>query len=175
MGKEKNIQRIGFTAWFVVCCLLVFGACDSKNERSQEITHTEVPEAPDFNFHVKPILSDRCFACHGPDANARKASLRLDTEAGAFAALSESEGYAIVAGNPSNSELVHRIMTQDPERIMPPPESEMSLTENEKQILIRWIEQGAKWKAHWAFLPIESPISPHLSMEILSIILFSNA
>ena len=121
-----------------------------------------LPEVVDFNFHIKPILSDRCFACHGPDDKARKAELRLDMEDQAFAALKESEGFAIVAGKADESALVHRIFSEDPEVLMPPPESEMHLTETEKALLVQWIEQGAEWKKHWAFIPPEKPELPEI-------------
>ena len=82
-----------------------------------------LPDRVDFNFDVKPILSDRCFTCHGPDANARQANLRLDTEAGAFAALdSDPERVAIVPGHAANSVLVERTSSTDPTFMMPPPE-----------------------------------------------------
>ena len=105
-----------------------------------------------------PYLSDRCYACHGPDENAIQANLRLDIEERAFAALKNSEGFAIVAGKPNESEIVHRILSADPDFQMPPPESEMHLTETEKQIIIKWIEQGAKWKQHWAFIPPQAKL-----------------
>jgi hypothetical protein len=108
----------------------------------------------DFNFHVKPILSDKCFACHGPDVKKRQANFRLDTEEGAFKALkSDSNHFAIVKGKPGDSYLVKRIFSDDPLFRMPPAESNLVLTENEKNILKKWIEQGAEYKKHWAFIP----------------------
>jgi Protein of unknown function (DUF1553)/Protein of unknown function (DUF1549)/Planctomycete cytochrome C len=125
-----------------------------------------VPDQVDFNWHVRPILSDRCFKCHGPDEKKRQAGLRLDTEAGAMAALPPDSAhldaparYAIVPGRPDQSELVRRIFSTHPDTIMPTPESHLVLTDAEKQILRRWIEQGAKWKQHWAFAP---PVRPEL-------------
>jgi hypothetical protein len=110
-----------------------------------------LPEVVDFNFHVKPVLSDRCFACHGPDDRARKAGLRLDTRDGAFARL-ESGRRAIVPGSTRRSELVHRILSTDPAIVMPAPESHLALSDYERALLVRWIEQGAEWKPHWAFI-----------------------
>lgn len=108
----------------------------------------------DYNFHIRPILSDKCFACHGPDANKREAGLRLDTEEGAYSALKESPGmFAIVPGNKMNSALWHRINSQDPQEMMPPPESNLVLTPEEIQILGKWIDQGAEYQIHWAFMP----------------------
>ena len=116
----------------------------------------------DFNFHVKPILSDRCFACHGPDDAARKAELRLDVEEIARAQL-PSGTRAIVAGRPRRSELVRRILSTDPAVMMPAPESHLTLSDFEKALLIRWIEQGAEWKPHWSFIPPRRPEVPEVS------------
>jgi hypothetical protein len=118
-------------------------------------------EAVSYNFHIRPILSDKCFACHGPDANKREANLRLDTEEGAFAALKESPGkFALVAGNIDQSEVYHRITSADPTELMPPPESNLSLTEKEIELIKAWIKQGAKYEPHWAFVKAEKPTLP---------------
>lgn len=115
----------------------------------------------DFNYHVKPILSDKCFACHGPDENKRQAEFRLDTEEGAFQALkSDLHNFAIVKGNAEESYLVKRIFSEDPLFRMPPEGSNLTLTEQEKNILKKWIEQGAEYKKHWAFIPPEKPELP---------------
>ena len=92
---------------------------------------------------------------HGPDGNTLKAGLRLDLEDGAKRKKLESGGRAIVAGNVNRSKVVTRILSSDPEHVMPPPESNLALTEYEKAVIVKWIEQGAKWKPHWAFLPVE--------------------
>jgi hypothetical protein len=118
-----------------------------------------LPEVVDFNFHVRPILSDRCFACHGPDDRARKADLRLDRPENARAEL-PSGRRAIVPGRPGRSELATRIMSTDPSVAMPAPESRLTLDDREKALLIRWIEQGAEWKPHWAFIPPAKPVPP---------------
>lgn len=120
-----------------------------------------LPEKVDFNFHVRPILSDRCFKCHGPDDRARKAGLRLDTREGPYARL-ESGHRAVVAGSPGRSELVRRILSTDPDVMMPAPESHLTLNDYEKAILVRWIEQGAEWKPHWAFIPPKKPPVPEV-------------
>jgi hypothetical protein len=111
-----------------------------------------VPPVVDFNFHVKPILSDRCFKCHGPDERTRKASLRLDRKEVAFGEL-PSGHRAIVPGRPGSSALVSRILSTDPKVLMPAPDSGLSLTEYEKAVLVRWVEQGADWKPHWSLIP----------------------
>jgi hypothetical protein len=108
----------------------------------------------DFNFQVKPILSDKCFACHGPDANKRQADFRLDNEEGAFKSLkSNPSHFAIVKGNTEESVLIKRIFSEDPIFQMPPPESNLVLTDDEKNTLRKWIEQGAEYKKHWALTP----------------------
>ncbi|MEL6593614.1 MAG: DUF1549 domain-containing protein, partial [Bacteroidota bacterium] len=137
--------------YFLFVLLPLLWACGSSpNEQFSQ----QLPDKVDFNFHVRPLLSDRCYACHGPDEGSREAGLRLDTREGAFAALTESPGhFALVAGDVEQSELYHRIYDQDPERLMPPPESNLVLSDYEKALLSRWIEQGAEWKDHWAFIP----------------------
>ena len=141
-------------------CLL---AC--QTEKPAEVVEAEksIPEVVDFNLHVKPILSDRCFACHGPDKNHQEANLRLDTEEGLFAALEEGNGHVIVPGDLGESAVYQRITAEDPEMQMPPPESNLSLNPKEIAILTRWIEQGAEWKPHWAFISPEQPELPEVS------------
>lgn len=115
----------------------------------------------DFNFQVKPILSDKCFACHGPDAKKRQADFRLDNEEGAFKALkSDPNHFAIVKGNADQSFFLKRIFSEDPLFQMPPPESHLVLTEDEKNVLKKWIEQGAEYKKHWALNPPKRPEVP---------------
>ncbi|SHE35996.1 Planctomycete cytochrome C [Arenibacter palladensis] len=131
-----------------------------SNVDSEEIiTPAKLPDSVDFIFHIKPILSDRCFLCHGPDEGTREGGLRLDTQEGAFAAIGKNlDKHAIVPGNPENSQLISRINETDSEKIMPPTSSNLTLTEYEKKLLNKWIEQGAQWKEHWAFEP-PKPIS----------------
>jgi hypothetical protein len=147
-------------AVFGAALLHGLGSCKRTSYGSDSLLAT-LPAQVDFNFHVKPILSDRCFACHGPDANKREGNLRLDTEAGAFAALdSMNKRHAIVAGDLGSSELFGRITTKDPELMMPPPNSNLKLSEFEVAILAKWIDQGAKWKEHWSFTAPQKPELP---------------
>ncbi|MBQ18631.1 MAG: hypothetical protein CMJ65_16070 [Planctomycetaceae bacterium] len=105
---------------------------------------TRAADGPvDFVRDVRPILSDNCFKCHGPDENARKADLRLDTEKSARAALGN--------GKPETSKLVQRILSGDPDEQMPPPASKLSLTPGEIAILQRWVREGGRFAAHWSF------------------------
>lgn len=119
-----------------------------------------VQDSVDYNIHIRPILSDRCFKCHGPDANQRKANLRLDTYEGAVAALKDNpEAHAIVPGEPDNSEVFLRIASQDTAMVMPPVKSNLKLTGHEIDLIKRWISQGARYKPHWAFiLPKQTPL-----------------
>lgn len=151
-----KLFRIGFlTLWafFLICC----GPGSSEDVSMAD----SLPEKIDYNFHVRPILSDKCFACHGPDTKAREGGLRLDLQDSAFARL-EGPGsrYAIVPGSLKKSQLIHRITHHDPAEIMPPPESNRSLSTYEIEILKRWVQQGAKYKPHWAFIPPQTPALP---------------
>jgi hypothetical protein len=117
----------------------------------------------DFNREIRPILSNRCFACHGPDAGKRKGvakPLRLDTEAGAFEDLG---GYsAIVRGKPEESELIQRIRSEDPNEVMPPPRHAQKLPAAEIERITRWIEQGAPYARHWSYVKPSRPELPEV-------------
>ncbi len=115
--------------------------------------------AVDFNRDVRPILSDRCFACHGPDGEKRKAGLRLDTAEGARAVLKSGER-AIVPGKSKDSALFERIHSTDPDEIMPPAKLNRPLSEAERGFLERWIDEGAVYTRHWAFSPPEKHPAP---------------
>lgn len=104
-----------------------------------------------FNRDIRPILSDKCFYCHGPDKNTREADLRLDVRESAV------ELEAIVPGDVKASESYWRITSDDEDEMMPPPDSHKNLTAEEKKLLEKWIEQGAEYEAHWAYLPIKRP------------------
>ena len=141
--------------------LFIHTACGPDLPESIEDEMARLPDQIDYNFHVKPILSDRCFACHGPDAQKREAELRLDIAKNAYAALASGEGKAIIPGNVGHSQLTRRVLSDDPEMMMPPPESNLSITDKERAILIKWIEQGAEYKSHWAFTKPELPSVPN--------------
>ena len=121
------------------------------------------PAAPadevDFDRTILPILSDNCFYCHGPDANHRKADLRLDEEASARRKNPEGVA-AIVPGRSAESELFRRISTKDRDDLMPPSKSNKKLTRPQIDALRKWIDAGAKWGEHWAFRPLEKPKVP---------------
>jgi hypothetical protein len=148
--------------------LLVFllASCSPELPEDVQAAYEELPEALDFNIHVKPILSDKCFACHGPDLAAQKAGLSLHTAEFAFASLKDSPGkVAIKPGSLRNSEVVHRIISDDREYQMPSKESNLTLSPREKAILIKWIEDGAEYKKHWAFITPEKPKLPKVKDE----------
>lgn len=144
-----------------ICLFGVLCSCGGPQQFSEPL-----PDTVDFNFHVRPILVQNCYLCHGPDPSGRKAELRLDIFEGATAELKDG-GYAIVPGKPSKSQLVHRINHKDDDQVMPPPETNHKLSEREKALLEKWIDQGAKWKDHWAFLKpeISDPNAAALSID----------
>lgn len=143
----KKGQRYLFIA-ILLMGSTVFLYIKTKNQHDESL-----PAVVDFNIHIRPILSDRCFKCHGPDANKRKASLRLDVADSAYAALKESPGFhAIVPGDPDNSQMFLRISSTDTSEQMPPPSSNLKITQFEIDLIKRWIKQGAVYKTHWALI-----------------------
>ena len=108
----------------------------------------------DFNREVRPLLASKCYACHGPDEEGRKAKLRLDVREDAL------KNDVIVPREIEDSEFHYRIHSDDPDEIMPPPESHASLTKQEKELLDQWIKEGAEYAKHWAFVPPASPKVP---------------
>src|ERR1700733_3611302 len=118
----------------------------------------KLPNTVEFNRDIRPILSDRCYACHGPDKNKRKADLRLDTRDGLLGTTGKPG--VVVARKPDESELWRRISSNSADERMPPPAFAKGLSDVDRQVLRRWIAQGAKWEGHWAFLPIGRPQPP---------------
>jgi hypothetical protein len=149
-----------------VCILIVaaiaFTAClDSASEGG-------IPSGKiSYNYHVRPILSDKCFKCHGPDLNKMEAGLRLDLPEFAYAPLKETKGaFALVPGKPEESELYKRVISTDSAIMMPTPDSHLgSLSEVETGIIKKWIEQGAVYEPHWAFVPPVKQEVPKLDPE----------
>lgn len=141
---------------FVLLSLGCFTNDDNVVTKSIANYKNSAPLNPDFNFHIRPILSDKCFKCHGPDKNKIEAGLSFASEGEALASLeSDRSKFAIVKGYPEKSVLIDRIYSDDPSLIMPPPESHLTLNSYEKEVLKNWIKNGAHWQKHWAFLPIE--------------------
>ena len=143
MGKSLKILSVAslFSAWLQLAA-----------EEKQTVS---------FNRDIRPILSSKCFHCHGPSEKSRKAKLRLDIEE---LALSERDGVrAIAPGNLDDSEVWHRILSDDPDEVMPPPESKKPMTKEEISLFKTWIAEGAKWEDHWSFTQIKQPALPKVS------------
>jgi hypothetical protein len=152
------------TRYILILPICLHLACNSNNSSSELDLGSD--EQLSYNFHIRPILSDKCFACHGPDANKREAGLRLDVADAAFAALKENPGkFAIVPSDIEKSEVYHRIISQDPNTQMPPPESNLALTQEEIELIKRWIKEGAQYEPHWAFVPPKKAPLPKVKDE----------
>ncbi len=117
---------------------------------------------PDFNREVRPILSNYCFKCHGPDDKTRKAKLRFDVRESALRE-AESGAKVIEPGKPELSETIVRIFSKDPDEVMPPPSMKKDLTEAQRDILKRWIAAGAEYQPHWSFVKPEKPVAPEIA------------
>jgi len=138
----------------VVCVVLLFAARVGATWGAEPIL---------FNRDVRPILSDRCFACHGPDAGSREAELRLDRR---DEATKDRGGYqAVVPGDPDSSELIIRVTSTDESERMPPPDVGKPLTKHQQDLLRQWIRQGAVWQAHWAWTELARPRVPDAAGE----------
>ncbi|MBI3719823.1 MAG: PSD1 domain-containing protein [Sphingobacteriales bacterium] len=154
---KKNSITI---AMLLLATVTVVISCLNKgNEQSN------LPKTVSYNFHIRPIFSDKCFKCHGPDANKREAHLRLDIADSAFAPLTETKGaFAIVPGKPEESELYKRVSSTDSSYQMPVPESHLGLlSAHEIALVKKWIEQGAKYEPHWAFVAPKKTSLPEVS------------
>lgn len=157
MTQRKFFTLAGLTLVLIAGVYLI----KFLNRADNSTNDGALPEVVDYNFHIRPILSDRCFKCHGPDAQKREAGLRLDTEEGAYAALKENPGmHAIVPGDPFKSAVYTRLTTTDTAELMPPPSENLPLTNFEIKLIEKWIKQGAKYKKHWAFIPPSKPSLP---------------
>lgn len=140
------MTNLGFVHFLHTACALgTMLALASKPAGS--LAHEPAGASVDFRQQIQPILSRNCYACHGPDEEARQGDLRLDVEAAA-------KQHAIAAGDPAASPLIARIFAEDPDETMPPPDTVYQLTPQEKQLIERWISEGADWQSHWAFEPI---------------------
>lgn len=144
---------------FVAVLYIALGLSLFSCSESRFPSNLDLPATVDFNHHIRPILSQNCYVCHGPDASTREAGLRLDTREGALTKL-ENGDRAIVPGRPGQSLLLERIATNEAEERMPPPSSKKVLTPREMALLERWIEQGAEYKKHWSLIPPKLPTTP---------------
>ena len=144
----RNLQRFRWTSLLTGGAILLLASAILRAETKL-----------DFNSDIRPILSDRCFHCHGPDGADRKADLRLDIREDAQAETSTGL-QAIHPGKAELSEVIQRIHATDPDELMPPPASKISLTPAEKETLTQWINEGAEYAPHWAFRPLEETAIP---------------
>ncbi|MFT3932505.1 MAG: DUF1549 domain-containing protein [Chitinophagaceae bacterium] len=158
--RKLLLNKITIVAAIMFACIFLLVQLTAvKKPASLTKFDKTLPAEIDYNLHVKPILSDKCFLCHGPDKNnGQKAGLNLSNPEGAMALL-KSGNHAIVPGNLGKSELYTRIISNDDDFVMPTKASNRALTDYEKAILTRWIEQGAKYKPHWAFIePVKNKL-----------------
>jgi hypothetical protein len=153
-GKNSRLFLI-FVCFF---CFHLGYFFESGTRGQQKVANDSTSNRIDFNRDIRPILSDKCWACHGPDAPNLKIRLRLDSESGIKADLGRGRR-AVVPGHPEQSELVRRITAEDDLMRMPPVDSGRTLTEREKKLLVEWIKEGANWEKHWAFV---SPVKAQL-------------
>ncbi len=156
---------------FIIFFLFIIIGCQSKIDLPDDvaIAYEKLPQVIDYNYHIKPILSENCFQCHGPDAAKQKADLRLDIADSAYNELVQSPGkYAIVKKKPGKSEVIRRILSDDPEFTMPLPESHLKLSAHEKAAIVKWVSQGAKYKKHWAYIPPQETDIPDVARESMA-------
>lgn len=145
------VDRLNLNSAVCIAVIGLIGLCSSQVD-AQEL---------DFRRDIRPLLSNACFECHGPDEGTREADLRLDLQADAFA---DRGGYAaFVGGDVEASEALSRMISEDPDERMPPPESGRQLTAEQIELIRTWVEQGAPWSEHWAFVPPQRPPIPQVA------------
>jgi hypothetical protein len=146
---SKSAAPVGMKSFFLLLALLAL-PCMGR-------------ELLDYGRDVRPILSDRCFACHGQDSSKREGGLRLDQRDAAMAG--GDSGKAIKPGDPDASEIIIRILSEERDEMMPPPKAKKPLTPEQKEILIRWVKEGAVYTNHWSFEPIKSHQPPQVAAK----------
>ncbi len=154
-SKLLRALHVVVGCWAILSCLSLANADEPGTHRTPA-----GPSKIEFNRDIRPILSDHCFACHGPDAKHREAELRVDTQAGLFG--DDGNTGPVIPGNLANSHLWKRIVSEDAEEVMPPAKFGKPLTEAQVTLLKRWIEEGAVWQGHWAFQPLSSASVPEV-------------
>ncbi|MEZ6197851.1 MAG: DUF1549 domain-containing protein, partial [Planctomycetota bacterium] len=149
--------------WSTLLLGLLVGVLPAQDPMSDAGSHEGVAPAAadrvDYFRQVRPILTQHCYGCHGPDAEQRATELRFDLRESVFGDLGGGE-HAVVPGDVAASHLVLRITSDDPEERMPPSDAKDPLTPEEITTLRRWVEEGASWSDHWAFQPIAAPAPP---------------
>jgi mono/diheme cytochrome c family protein len=156
MSREPLSRIVSLACRLAVVTLFASGGYASPAAAPRTVAADELS----FNRDIRPLLSDACFACHGPDNAKRQGDLRLDLADAVFA---DPKKGVIVPGKPDESELIRRINSSDPAEVMPPPATKKSLTDAQRELLRKWIAQGARYQRHWAFEPIVKPAVPLVS------------
>ncbi len=153
--SEKAFKAclLGIPTLSVLCMSLLI--LDFRAFAVDQPNQSPLPETVEFNRDIRPILSNNCFYCHGPDKSHREAELRLDTEKGLVG--DKTHKGVVTAGNPDKSKLIQRLLSADPEKHMPPPESAKELSAREIEMIKLWVAQGARYEGHWAFQPVRKP------------------
>ncbi|MGE4602352.1 MAG: c-type cytochrome domain-containing protein, partial [Planctomycetota bacterium] len=145
----------------VLCMMLLAHLVAVEGPLADSVSGKERATPLSYNQDIRPILSNKCFPCHGPDSAARKAGLRLDNAEDAYR---DRDGFAaVIPGDIEKSLLVGKIHAENPDDRMPPPESRRSLSAPQRALLVRWIEQGARYEPHWAWQPPLRPDPPTIS------------
>ena len=154
-----QLTRCGLWTRYLTCLLMVLGATRlfAADAPAQGIGTPPL----DYSRHIRPILSNYCFKCHGPDEKVRKGGLRLDLREAALMPATSGDK-AIIPGQPAASELIARITSTDPTQVMPPPDTNKKLTPQEIELLQQWIQQGADYKLHWSYLKPQRPVLPEI-------------
>ena len=141
----------------------LFIATSRHTTAASTVAAARIDDQVQFNRDIRPILTDNCFHCHGPDPASRKAGLRLDRDSGLFG--QTDNGVSVVAGKPDQSDLYARIISDDEDELMPPPSSKKIITPKQKELIKKWIQQGAKWEAHWSFNAPQKASPPKSDLE----------
>jgi hypothetical protein len=169
MAKALTIRPLAVVGVLGVVAALMFGSGGRGGDRVFAAPSPVAAPAGQINFNrdIRPIFSDRCFACHGPDANKRQSGLRLDKQAGLFDELPKHVGKrAFVPGKPELSYAYQRMISTDSKEVMPPiTVPHLKVSAREKELVRKWIEQGAKWQEHWAFVKPVRPELPKVANE----------
>ena len=159
--QENGLQEMSPLEQYASSPVMAQVSPGSQSRPPQPVVTVAATSKISFNRDIRPILSDNCFHCHGPDEEARKADLRLDLRRTAIASES-NEGGPILPGEPEASEFFVRILTEDPDDVMPPPDSHKRLTPAQVNLFRQWILEGAEWEEHWAFEPVGEPETPEI-------------
>ena len=169
LAKRLTVATLSICGGILAMGLAACSKEDAANHKERHhgdedtpiVMQQTLPDVVSFNAHIRPIFSDTCFACHGFDANTRESDFRLDTSEGAYALLKGSDRLrGIIPGDLKKSEAWLRIISDDPEELMPPPKFHKPLSNFQKKLIGKWIEQGAQYEDHWAYIPLKRPQVP---------------